>query len=171
MDFDEKLYNDCMFVLKDPYSIYCNGFGDSVIKGKLKDYQIKIIMEDLKKENYTEKEAIFVITNLAEVAFYVPFFYINFHAYCDDALYYIAGFIKQEGSVNFKIIYALYKSQVDETETKLNINSSRRIIYTIKRYFEQGGLLNEDKEKAYHIKENLNKILKKENKGIEIMEF
>eukprot|EP00833_Pecoramyces_ruminatium_P005274 jgi/Orpsp1_1/1179306/evm.model.c7180000068832.1 len=93
-------------------------------RGEIKSSDLKNIVEDVKSKNYSEEEAIITIKNIIIVKFIISYARTDIQTYCGEALLYLTNFIKVKGSVNYKILYAEYRSQVekDEESLKKNIN-------------------------------------------------
>jgi len=103
-------------------------FGKKIAKGKIEISEMIEILNEVQKYKYTEKEAIIVITNLTLAQYYVNYKLTTFHYYCGKSLLYAAQFINTEGSLNYKIIYALYKSQFDEKTQIIKKNAKSEVI-------------------------------------------
>ncbi|OUM63010.1 hypothetical protein PIROE2DRAFT_10536 [Piromyces sp. E2] len=113
-----------------------------------------------KKESISEKKAIKLIKNLVLIAHFVPSERTDFHALCGDALLHLTKFINKSGSRNFKILYALYRSQVKKDESSFNDNSIREIVEEINIYFRS--LTKKDKKRAKHYEKVFKKLLEKD---------
>jgi len=94
-------------------------FGKKIANGEIEISEMIEILNEVQKYKYTEKKAIIVITNLTLTLYYVAYEITTFHYYCGKSLLYAAQFINTKGSLNYKIIYALYKSQFDEKTATL----------------------------------------------------
>ncbi|OUM57820.1 hypothetical protein PIROE2DRAFT_17078 [Piromyces sp. E2] len=110
-------------------------FVDQVTHGEIKALQVKKMFEHyLHRKNYTEEEAIVLIQNFTLLAYYRPSKRIDFQTYCNFTLLHLASFIDKYdtiSSLNLKILYALYLSQVNEDETAFKKHVREEIIHTI----------------------------------------
>ncbi|OUM64273.1 hypothetical protein PIROE2DRAFT_9035 [Piromyces sp. E2] len=88
-------------------------FGKKVKKEKYNEIQVKRALESVvKKEKYSKKEAITLIKNLLLTSQHVPFERKDFYAHWGKTICYVTNFINKGESINYKILYALYKSQI-----------------------------------------------------------
>jgi len=152
MDKD-KLYND----LTTSSENSCIEFGKEVKRGNIDEKQINDVFDYIKsKKEITEDEAIITIKNIVLSRYYVPFERTDFITPSGEALLHLANFIKIEGSPSFKILYALYKYQIDEEYNTLKYTSREELVDDLKERFssltdEEKKLSQKYREKFYNI--------------------
>jgi len=85
-----------------------------VNNGLVNEFEINKKFEEIKKNKYySEEEAVFIIQNLTIASFLVPYERTDFQVPCGEALIYVSQFIEIEGgSINLKILYALFRCLV-----------------------------------------------------------
>ena len=141
----------------------CKQYGIQVKNGDVAESGMIAPLAAVKESStFTENDAITVIKNLSLAAYYVPTERTDFQTVCGDVLLYVAGFIQGDGSPNFKILYALYKTQVKEDETMFNKTARSEIIGSMLGRF--ASLVNGDVAKAKHMKSVFVELLKKDSR-------
>lgn len=140
----------------------CLEIGNKVKNGDIEVSEIKHILKTIKKIKYSEQDACTVVKNICLLMYYVPLERTDFHTYCGKAMLHVIKFIKINGSTNYKILYALYKTQFNE-DTKTTKKSAREeIISTLKLLFE---LLDpHDIKSARNLEEIIMEALKKDKR-------
>jgi len=137
----------------------CMQFGMKVKSGEITDSHMIAPMAAISNEtNLSVDQAVTVITNLSLAAYYVPLERTDFQVVCGQALLHTANFIDVEGSQNFKILYALYKSQVEPSEISFKKRARSEIIGNMLGRFNS--LVNDDIYRAEHMKSIFFKLLK-----------
>ena len=141
----------------------CKTFANKVRHGEIDIFQVKKIFDYYKKRsNYTEKEAISIIKNVTLIAYYGPSKRVDFQTHCNILLLNIASYINISGSLNLKVLYALYLSQVNEDETSFIKHVKEEIIETIFNKFSC--LDSNDRPKARFFQNSYNKIIDNGNR-------
>lgn len=139
----------------------CKQFGMQVKSGEISESQMTAPLEAVKsKGDFTTNDAVTVIKNISLAAYYVSTERTDFQSVCGEALLHAASFIPTEGSLNFKILYALYKSQVKADETSFETTARSEIIGNMLGRFDS--LVNGDVSKAEHMKSIFAALLKKD---------
>jgi len=129
----------------------CIEFAERIKSGEIEIYTIEDTLNYIKnKKNYTEEQAIFTIKNLVLTLCYTPFERTDYLALCGETLIYLTNFIKKEGSTNFKIYYAIYKSQIEEDEKSIKYEARVQLICDLDYRFKS--FTDQEKElyKAYY---------------------
>eukprot|EP00833_Pecoramyces_ruminatium_P007162 jgi/Orpsp1_1/1181194/evm.model.c7180000076248.1 len=106
----------------------CLIFSKKLDLGEIKGSDLKNIVENLKSKKYSEEEAIITIKNIIIVLFDISYDRTDIQTYCGDALLYLTNYIKVEGSENYKILYAEYRSQVEKDEKSLKKNTNKIVL-------------------------------------------
>lgn len=141
----------------------CKRYGMQVKSGEVSEGSMITPLAAVKRRStFTESDAITAIKNLSLAAYYVPTERTDFQAICGEALLYVASFIKGDGSPNFKILCALYKSQVNESEAAFNETARSEIIGSMLGRFES--LVNGDVDKAAHMKSVFVELLRRDRR-------
>lgn len=142
----------------------CKQFGIDVKSGCIAESRMEEPLSEIKKIKglQNEQEAITIIKNLSIAAYYVPTERTDFQSIYNQTLLHIAKFISTEGNPNFKILYALYKSQVKDDESKFKETACSEIIENMIGRFDS--LVNGDVSSATHLKENFYKLLKEDSR-------
>jgi len=115
----DKNYNDYEIDFLTAEEEKCIEFGEKVMSGEIKHSKMKSLLKAVRKRKYTEEEAIIVIKNLVLAWDYVSAYRGDFKLYCGKALLYTSKFVKTKGTLNYGIVYALYKTQFDENSETL----------------------------------------------------
>jgi len=102
--------------------------------------------------NHTEEKAIKLIENVTLIK-HVNLINTEFLAYSGRLLLTAAKFIKKEGSLNFKILYALCLSQFNEQQTDFKDIASKEIIQEMNCRFYC--LTEKEMDYAYFIEKNI----------------
>jgi hypothetical protein len=141
----------------------CKQFGMRVKSGELAEHHMTAPLEAVKsKEDFTTNDAVTVIKNISLAAYYVPTERTDFQSVCGEALLHAASFIPTEGSPNFKILLALYRSQIKPDETSFETTARSEIIGNMLGRFDS--LVNGDASKAEHMKSVFAALLKKDSR-------
>jgi hypothetical protein len=141
----------------------CRSYGLQVKDGKLDGTDMNKPLEAIKgKSDFSEKEAVTVIKNISLAAYYVPIERTDFQSICSEALLYAAKSIAAEGSLNFKILYALYRSQIEENESAFKETARSEIIGNMLGRFNS--LVNGDIDAAGKMKSTFKALLKKDSR-------
>ncbi|ORX80527.1 hypothetical protein BCR32DRAFT_327684 [Anaeromyces robustus] len=139
----------------------CKQYGIYVKTGELNGSCMTGPLEEIKnKNNFSFEEAVIVIKNITLAAYYVPIERTDFQFVYSKALLHAASFIDGNGSLNFKILYALFKSQVEIDETSFKKTARSEIIGNMLGRFNS--LVNEDIIEAEHMKSVFTSLLKKD---------
>jgi len=77
-------------------------------EGLFKYSELKEIFDKVKKTKYTREEIIIVIKNIILASFQVSFERTDFHTPSGEALLQLADTFEIDGSLNLKILYALF---------------------------------------------------------------
>ena len=116
----DKNYNEYEIDFLTAEEEKCIEFGEKVMSGEIKHYKMKSLLKAVrKKKKYTEEEAIIVKKIFVLAWDYVSAYRGDFKLYCGKALLYNSKFVKKKGTLNYGIVYALYKTQFDENSETL----------------------------------------------------
>lgn len=141
----------------------CIQFGIHVKSGEIAEYEmIKPLAAIKKMEDFSQDQAIAVIKNISLAAYYVPTERTDFQLVYSEALLHAARVLNIEGTINLKILYALYKSQVKTDETSFETTARSEIIGDMLGRFSS--LVNGDIAKAEHMKSVFTALLKKDSR-------
>jgi hypothetical protein len=141
----------------------CKQYGLMVKDGKLDgDAMSKPLQAVKEKGDLTETVAIDVIKNISLAAYYVPIERTDFQLICNETLSHAAKSITAEGSINFKILYALYKSQIEENGSAFKGTARSEIVGNMLGRFDS--LVNGDKTAAEKMKSTFDTLLKKDHR-------
>ena len=134
---------------------YCGGafefevFAADILFNKIRTKEMKRRLKNYKKRTYSEKSAIKLIKNLIVAALNMYEERIDYHTYSCEVLFYLTKFIKVKHlNKNCKILYALYKSQVNEEETKLKGSYLDDVITEMELIYKD--MVEEDKKKCQY---------------------
>jgi len=149
-----------MLTLKSTSNSF-ESFGDDVQINKIPPSKYKKTILSFKKIKYcSEKEAIELIKNLVLASTHVSPERFDFQTYLGEALLHLTKFIKiNKRSKNFKIMYALYKSQVKKDEKHFKKHVNMEVIECIASRIS--AMVNKDKEHSEPIIKNLHILIKK----------
>jgi len=100
-------------------------FGDMADEGLFKYSELKEIFDKVKKTKYTREEIIIVIKNIILASFQVSFERTDFHTLSGEVLLQLADTFEIKGSLNLKILYALFlyifkKEKSEKSDYSLN---------------------------------------------------
>ena len=139
---------------------YCGGafefeeFAADILSNKIRTKEMKRRFKKYKKRKYSEKKAINLIKNLIVAALNMYEERIDYHTYSCEVLFYLTKFIKVKHlNKNCKILYALYKSQVNKKETKLKEFYLKDVLIEMKYIYEY--MVEEDKKKCEYFMKKL----------------
>jgi len=93
-------------------------FADAISEGEIVESKFNKIFDNIINKEYTEEEAIIVIKNIIIAQYQVNFNRTDFQVRIEEALLYLATFINKEGSINVKLIYALFSVAFEVEELK-----------------------------------------------------
>jgi len=145
----------------------CLQFAEMIEKDQIKKRKLKnIFYHFINKNYYTEEKAIKLIVNITLVKQHVNKTKTEFLAYSGRLLLTAAKFIKKQGSLNLKILYALCLSQFNEEQTDFKNNASKEIILEMNSRFYS--LTKEEMDDAYLIEKTYKDLLKKNRKKYNI---
>jgi len=85
---------------------------------------------------HLKKQAIKTIKKILLVLLYVPYEKIDYLILSNEALLHLARFINKKECPNFRILYALYKSQVAKDEKSIKRKAIRRLIQNLIERFK-----------------------------------
>jgi len=141
----------------------CITYAKKIKSGEIPFSEIKDYLENFAKiDNYTEVDAIQIIKNITLFTFIVPCERIDFQTCCGKIMLNAAKFINTEGSLNFKILYALCMSQFNEDKTAINENWREEILMIILGRF--AALVKDDKTYATNLMYKYNEIMESNTK-------
>lgn len=139
----------------------CKQFGEQVKTGAVDgDAMIAPLSAVKNMSTISNGDAVTIIRNLSIAAYYVPTERTDFQSLCGEALLHAAKYITTPngGSPNFKILYALYVSQVDSL-AKFNNDVRVDIIENMIGRFDS--LVNGDVKLASDMRSTFYGLLKK----------
>jgi len=143
----------------------CLQFAEIIEKDQIKNKKIKsIFYHFINKDDYTEEKAIKLIVNVTLIKQHVNKTKTEFLTYSGRLLLIAAKFIKKQGSLNFKMLYALCLSQFNEQQTDFKDNATKDIILEINSRFYS--LTKEEMKDAYFIERTYKDLTKKIEKNI-----
>jgi len=100
-----------------------------------------------------------IIKNLALTIFCVKFSRTDYITPCGEIILYLTNFIKVEGSLSFKVLYAIYKAIVDENKNRFKYKIRIELIEEIVERYDD--LTEQDKKQFEPFKNKYNEIIKK----------
>jgi len=104
---------------------YIKTFGSMANEGLFKYSELKEVFDKVKKTEYTREEIIIVIKNIILASFRIPYERTDFHTLSGEALLQLADTFEIDGSLNLKILYALFlyifkKEKNEKSDYSLN---------------------------------------------------
>jgi len=137
-------------------------FGENVQNKRIDMTIVQRTFKRFMRKEYTRKEAITLIKNVVLAGTYVHEERTDYKTYSNELLLYLTQFIKKKSkrSKDYKIIYALYRSQVKKNEREFKHSARGEVIRNlISRIY----YIPWDKDKTEHLKNKLLIMLKKSN--------
>ncbi|OUM67206.1 hypothetical protein PIROE2DRAFT_5477 [Piromyces sp. E2] len=136
----------------------CIKFAEMVLKD---EFEVKELRNYFKNygNDYTEEDAINIMKNIIIMQHHVNISNIEFLTYSSELLLKAAKCIKEEGSINYKILYGLCQSQFNERLTGFKDDATNEVIDEIRMRFYC--LVNDEKIKAIYIKNTFRELAKK----------
>jgi len=136
----------------------CIQFAEKIVKDKIEEDELKNIFDYyIIKDDYKEEDAVNLIKNVILIVQNVNLSKTEFNTYSGRLLLSAAKYIKIEGSLNLKILYALCLSQFNENQTDFKNEAIYEIIYEINRRIKC--LVKREKDNAYFI-QNIQRTFK-----------
>jgi len=118
MDFE---LNNFSFIYSSELKV--KRFANLVIDGDINETEINEKFDEIKEINdYTEEEANRIIQKISIAAYIVPIERTDYQVPSGEALIYMSDFIKIKGSINLKILYALFDYIVVDKKDENNNN-------------------------------------------------
>jgi len=133
---------DLNFLTSSEIDIRC--FGNLVKKGKIGDSKINETFEKIKSNTYSEEDSKTIIKNLIIASHNVDSERTDYQTPLNETLLYMVKFININGSINLKILYALFPFVIttvkdkknneyyifnEKSDTKINSEFSNRLHY------------------------------------------
>jgi len=141
----------------------CIEFAERVKIGKIHLTTIYHTIQYLRKRvKYNEKKAINTIKNLVLTSCYVPFERTDYQALCGEMAIYISRFINIKGGANFKVFYAVYRSQVEKDENSLKSTARIELISDLIHTFDN--FTDNDKKIYSRYEETFHKLIENDSR-------
>jgi len=87
-------------------------FANLVNEGRVSDLVIDEKFNEIKKNNYSEKKAKIIIKNITIASYNVSRERTDYQTLSDESLVHLVKFIKIRGSINLKLLYALFSNVI-----------------------------------------------------------